>query len=318
MTIPEQKPSLVVVGSHSPGIAVRVKQIPAAGETVIGWDLTEPIDGGKGTNQAIAAARLGLPTSFVGCIGRDRLGAACEQLLSDEGVDIRYLYHSESEGTGAGIIILDENGVPAMVSTIGANGELGSQQVEEALEALTGAQVMLTQFEILPEIALFAARVARQRGMITVINPAPASSVGLSDLHVADVLVPNEIEARTLLGSDSDDQLELEMVAQELLSGTKAGKVIITAGEQGIVGADCQGVWKALPPDVNVVDTSGAGDVFCAALVAGLIDGIDPREASIWACNAAALSVTIDGTIPSFPSRQDIEDFRLISRSHAH
>lgn len=314
----ERKNRLVVVGSHSPGITVRVKRIPAAGETVIGWDLIEPIDGGKGTNQAIAAARLGLTTSFVGCIGVDRLGAACKQLLSDEGVDISFLYHSEAEGTGAGIIILDENGIPAMVSTVGANGELSSQLVENALEALKDTEVLLTQFEILPEVALFAAKVARQHGMITVVNPAPAASVNLSDLEVADLLVPNEIEAKMLLGMHPDDQIELEKVAQELLSRTKAGKVIITMGEQGIVGVDSDGVWKALPPEVNVVDTSGAGDVFCAALVSGLMDGMDHREASTWACSAAALSVTIDGTIPSFPTFEEVEQFILNPFRQAH
>lgn len=307
----EIKPRLIVVGSHAPGIAVRVKRIPAAGETVIGWDLAEPKDGGKGTNQAIAASRLGLATSFVGCIGMDSLGAECESMLSEEGVDISYLSHSDSEGTGAGIIILDENGIPAMVSTIGANGELSCQQVETALEGLKDAEVLLTQFEILPEVALYAARVARHYNMTTVVNPAPASSVNLSDLEVADVLVPNELEAKVLLGIDPDDKIDLEIAAQELLSLTKSGIVVITAGERGIVGADCSGVWRALPPKVTVVDTSGAGDVFCAALAVGLTEGLDHRAASIWACKVAALSVTTGGTIPSFPTLKDIEEFNL-------
>jgi ribokinase len=232
-------------------------------------------------------------------------------MLSEEGVDISYLSHSDSEGTGAGIIILDENGIPAMVTTIGANGELSCQQVETALEGLKDADVLLTQFEILPEVALFAARVARQHNMTTIVNPAPASSMNLSDLEVADVLVPNEIEAKVLLGTDPDDKIDLEIVAQELLSLTKAGIVVITAGERGIVGADCTGVWQALPPEVTVVDTSGAGDVFCAALAVGLTGGLDHRAASIWACSVAALSVTTGGTIPSFPSLEDIEEFNL-------
>lgn len=309
----EAKSQIAVVGSHAPGIAVRVKRIPAAGETVIGWDLKESQDGGKGSNQAIAAARLGFPASFVGCIGNDRLGEECERMLRAEGVDISYLYHSDSRETGAGIIIVDENGVPAMVTTIGANEELNCQQVKTALEGLRNAKVMLTQFEIRPEVALYAASVARRHNMTTIVNPAPAALVRLQDLEVADVLVPNEVEAKMLLGFDPDSQIDLESVAQQLLSRTNAGAVVITAGDQGLVGADSSGVWRALPPKVPVVDTSGAGDVFCAALAAGLIKGLDHRAASMWACSVAALSVTREGTIPSFPTTEEIEEFKVNS-----
>ena len=308
----EKKPQIAVIGSHAPGIAIRVKRIPAAGETVIGWDLKESQDGGKGSNQAIAAARLGLAASFVGCIGKDRLGEECEHMLRAEGVDIRYLYHSSSRETGAGIIIVDENGVPAMVTAIGANEELDCQQVKTALEGLSNAKFMLTQFEIKPEVALYAAYVAHQHHMTTVVNPAPAAPVRLQDLEVADVLVPNEVEAKMLLGFDPDSQLDLESVAQQLLRRTNAGIVVVTAGEQGLVGADRAGIWRAQLPKVPVVDTSGAGDVFCAALVAGLTRGLDHRAASIWACSAATLSVTREGTIPSFPTMEEIEEFNLM------
>lgn len=302
-------PRLVVVGSHAPGIMVRVKRIPGAGETVIGWDLSQPKDGGKGSNQAIAAARLGLTTSFVGCIGMDNLGIDCENMLRDEGVDIRYLYRSDSTGTGAGIIILDEDGIPAMVTSMGANSELSFEQVESAIEGLVGAEILLTQFEILPEVALFAARVARQHGMTTIVNPAPATPVNLSDLEVADILVPNEVEAKVLLGIEPQAQIDLEPVALKLLSATKAGTVVITAGERGILCADSSGVWQAQPPEVPVVDTSGAGDVFCAALAGGLMRDMDHRDASNWACSVAALSVTRDGTIPAFPTFKEVDAF---------
>ena len=307
----EIKPRIVVVGSHAPGIAVRVKRIPAAGETVIGWDLQESKDGGKGSNQAIAAARLGVSTSFVGCIGKDGLGAECENMLRAEGVDISHLYHSESKGTGAGIIIVDEDGVPAMVTSLGANEELTGQQVEAALQEYEEAQVMLTQFEIRPEVALHAARFARRYHMITIVNPAPASPASLPDLEAADVLVPNEVEAKMMLGHEPGAQTDLETVAQILLTRTRAGRVVITAGEQGIVGADGSGVWRSLPPKVTVVDTSGAGDVFCAALAAGLTKGLDHRAASIWACSVAALSVTKEGTIPSFPTAAEVAEFNM-------
>lgn len=302
-------PQLVVVGSHAPGIQVRVKRIPTAGETVIGWDLEEVKDGGKGSNQAIAAARLGLAVSFVGCLGRDRLGAECEKMLVEEGVDISCLYRSDSEATGAGLIILDENGIPAMVSTLGANAELSIQQVEAALAELRTARILLTQFEIRPEVALHAARVARDYGMIAIVNPAPASPVSLPDLAAADILTPNEGEAKSLLGMDPATPADLEGVAQDLLFATGAGVVIITAGEQGIIGADASGVWRSAASPVAVVDTSGAGDVYCAALAAALLRGLHPRAASVWACTPAALSVTRAGTIPTFPTLAEVEAF---------
>jgi ribokinase len=302
-------PQIVVVGSHAPGIFVRVKRAPAVGETVIGWDFQEPEDGGKGSNQAIAAARLGAEVSFVGCLGTDRLGAEGERLLQKEGVDVRHISHCFTKNTGTGIIMLDEKGVPTMVTYMGANEELSCAQVEEALAELRSAKVMLTQFEILTEVALYAAQVARRYNMTTILNPAPAPPISLSELEVADVLVPNEFEAKTLLGEDPKAQIDLELVAQELFTSTKAGMVIITAGDQGIIGMDSNGIWRAQSPDVSVVDTSGAGDVFCAALAVGLTKGLNRRSASVWACTAAALSVSKKGTIPSFPTASEIDSF---------
>ena len=302
-------PQIVVIGSHAPGIFVRVKRVPAVGETVIGWDFQEPEDGGKGSNQAIAAARLGAEVSFVGCLGTDRLGAEGERLLRKEGVNVHFVRHCFTKGTGTGVIMLDEKGVPAMVTCMGANEKLSCEQVEESLSELKSAKAMLTQFEILTEVALYAAQVARRYNMTTIVNPAPASSISLSELEVADVLVPNEVEAKALLGEDPQAQIDLELVARKLFVSTKAGKVIITAGDQGIIGVDSNGVWRAQSPDVPAVDTSGAGDVFCAALAVGLAKGLNHRSASVWACSAAALSVSKKGTIPSFPTTQEVDGF---------
>ena len=307
----EFTPKIVVVGSHAPGITVQVKRIPVAGETVVGWNLEEAVDGGKGSNQSIAAARLGAPTGFVGCIGKDRRGAECERMLKAERIEISHLYKSDSVGSGAGIIILDEHGIPAMVTSLGANGDLTGQQVDSALAAYRGAEVMLTQFEIPAEVALHAARTARHYHMITIVNPAPAARIDLTDLAVADVLVPNQAEAQLLLDVEPKRRFDLELAAQELRSLTGVGVVIITAGEQGIFGADSEGVWSGLPPGVVVVDTSGAGDVFCAALAVGLTRRMHHRAASAFAGSAAALSVTKAGTIPSFPTSVELEEFNL-------
>jgi ribokinase len=286
-----------------------VQRVPVAGETVIGWDFDEPKDGGKGSNQAIASARLGVLTSFVGCVGADRLGVECEGWLREEGIDLRYLFTSKSKSTGVGFIILNEGGVPAMITSMGANEELSCAQVEIALAGLSGAKVMLTQFEIRPEVALYSAKVAHDHHMISIVNPAPATKISLTKLEVADILIPNDREAKVLLGMHPEAKIDLEEVAMELMAGSKARCVIITAGERGILGVDDVGVWQAFPPNVKVMDTSGAGDVFCAAFAVGLTKGLTQRVASKWACQVAALSVTKKGTIPSFPSAAEADEF---------
>jgi ribokinase len=301
---------MIVVGSHCPGLFVRVKRPPRAGETVIGWDYHEPVDGGKGSNQAIAAARLGLRVSFVGCVGEDRIGDDGQRWMAEAGVDTTYLYRSQSVASGVGFILLDESGVPAMVSCMGANAALSQAQIDAALQSLHGACILLTQFEILPSLALHAAREAKKQGMLTIVNPAPAPDEPLDGLDCADILAPNESEARQMLGLPLDDATPLADIAGRLRAESGAGIVLVTAGEQGVVGCDAEGTWAITPPPVQVVDTSGAGDVFCAALGVALLEGQAVRQASGWACAVAALSVTRPGTIPAYPTRAEVEQFR--------
>ena len=286
-----------------------MKRVPRAGETVIGWDFQEPMDGGKGSNQAIAAARLGAGVSFVGCVGRDRIGDDGERWMRDAGVNTRYLRRSATTASGVGFIILDHDGVPAMVTSMGANAELTQEDIDEALAGLNGARVLLTQFEIDPQIALYAARAARKRGLITIVNPAPAPDAPLAGLDVASILTPNETEAKVLIGLDPEAPIELERLAQRTREQTGVEQVIVTAGERGAVGADSSGVWRVTPPAVEVIDTSGAGDVFCAALAVGLVAGHPLRSAAQWACAVAALSVTQAGTIPAYPTQEEVTRF---------
>jgi len=302
-------PQIIVVGSHAPGLFLRVKRIPQAGETVIGWDYQEPVDGGKGSNQAIAAARLGAAVSFVGCVGQDRIGDDGERWMREAGVDTRCLRRSASTASGVGFIILNEDGVPAMVTSMGANAELSAQDIDEALARYPGAAVLLTQFEIDPDMALYAASAARQRGLIAIVNPAPAPASPLTGLEAASILTPNESEAKVLLGLDPDDPLKPVELARRLREHSGVEQLIVTLGEQGIVGANASGVWEIKPPLIDVADTSGAGDVFCAALAVRLAEGQSLKLAAGWACAAAALSVSKAGTIPAFPTRLAVEQF---------
>jgi ribokinase len=297
---------IVVVGSHAPGLFIRVKRIPKAGETVFGWDFHEPKDGGKGTNQAIASALLGAKTSFVGCFGRDRIGDAGETYLKEAGVDITWLIRDETEATGVGFILLDENGIPAMVSSIGANFKLTAKHVNDALHAMSDSKVMLTQFEIPTDVALHAAETARSLGMISIINPGPAPETPIKDLSMASILIPNEIEAQILLGREPDTVFEEEDLVKELKHTSKAEVVLITLGGNGVIGIDKNGLWRFKAMAVDVIDTSGAGDIFCASLAVAIKNGKSIREASAWACKVASLSVSKQGTIPSYPTLEEV------------
>jgi ribokinase len=305
-------PQIIVVGSHAPGLFLRVRRPPLPGETVIGWDYQEPVDGGKGSNQAIAVARLGGSVAFVGCLGNDRIGDDGARWMAQAGVDLAYLKRTAT-ATGLGFIMLDERGVPAMVSSLGANAELDQAWVQAALDGLRGGRALLTQFEIPLEVALYAARQARRRGMIAIVNPAPAPEIPVEGLDCADVLVPNESEAALLLGLPPDQALTPDRLAYRLRQESGASVVLVTLGGQGVAGCDDQGAWTMLPPLVEVADTSGAGDVFCAALAVALVEGKSVRGASAWACAVASLSVTRPGTIPAYPTRTEADAFARLN-----
>jgi ribokinase len=305
----ENNPEIIVVGSHAPGILMHTERIPVAGETVMGWGFEEPVDGGKGSNQAIAASRLGARTAFIGCVGKDRIGQQARELMDNSGVETRCLYEVNDTPTGLGFIILNRNGVPAMVSSDGANGVLDESMVRTGFECLGNPKVLLTQFEIRPEIAIYAAKVARNNGSISIINPAPAAKVNLKDLAIANILVPNETEAKTLLGLDLDVDVKGIDLAKELKDKTGCDVVLVTLGESGVAGSDDYGTWTVSSPQVNSVDTSGAGDVFCAALATGLVHGMTIRTSTNWAVQVASLSVARSGTIPSFPTLHEVEKF---------
>lgn len=308
----DSKPEIVVVGSHAPALFLRVKRIPKPGETVIGWDFQEQKDGGKGSNQAIAAARLGARVGFVGCVGEDRIGYQGKAWLETDGVNIKYLEALSSKASGVGFIVLDEEGIPAIVTSKGANDNISTQLVDQALDDFDSAKVLLTQFEIPINIALYALQKARRKGMLSILNPAPAPEEPISEYDNVSILVPNEYEAKLLLGIDLHDEYPCRKLVHELRNKTKVECVIVTLGENGAVGEDRDGLWKVDAPKVSVVDTAGAGDAFCAALGVYMLKGMATREASKWACKIAGLSVTKAGTIPAFPTINEVQKYLLV------
>ena len=298
----------MVVGSHGVGQVIRVERLPVAGETICSLSYDVSPDGGKGSNQAIAIGRLGGTAAFVGVVGRDNLGDLGERWLQEAGVDTRFLMRSDTRGTSTGIIIVDADGMNTIIDCgHGPEDELTVDCVESCVRSLEGAKVLLTGFEIPVASALHAARVAKELGMVTVVNPGPAPSEAMGCLSFVDILVPNESEGKLIAHLDVNASYPPMDLAREIRDSCAAGCVIVTLGADGSVGLDAKGLWTVKATHVPVVDTTGAGDAFCAALACGLATGKSAREASEWASIVAAHSVSRCGSIPSFPTTAEVD-----------
>lgn len=304
-----ERTRFVVVGSHVQGLFMRVPHFPAADETVLGWDFKEALDGGKGSHQAIACARLGLPTSFVGRVGKDRLGDAGAQWMTDAGVDLTYLARSEKSATGCGFVMINPRGVPAITTAMGANEELSPADVDRAESVLAQARMVLVTFEIPVATALYALRRAKELGADTLLTPGPAEPLPPEALAGLDILVPNQTEANILTGRPPDDAAAPADLASRLQQYFNLRWVVITLGEAGALVAD--GAIQELVPafKVEVVDTPGAGDAFTAGLAFGLAVGAPLVEAVRFGCLTAARAVTVRESIPSFGTLQEVLAF---------
>jgi ribokinase len=294
---------VVVVGSVNVDLVVVTPRLPGPGETVTGGDVARH-HGGKGGNQAVAAARLGVPVAFVGAVGADDFGVAARTALEAEGIDVSHLATADRP-TGVALIVVDERAENLIAVAPGANGAVAATAVAAALEALVlgPGDVLLACSEI-PAAAVRAALVAARRaGAIAVLNPAPADRVDASAIALAHVLTPNETELAMLAGSGSP-----EGVARSLLAGPPAGRsIIVTLGAAGVLVVAGDGPALAIPRwPVRPVDTTGAGDAFNGALAAGLAEGRDLAVAATRAVAAAGLSTTRPGARGGMPTAAEL------------
>jgi len=304
-----ERTGVVVVGSHVQGLFMRVTHFPTADETVLGWDYKEALDGGKGSHQAIACARLGLPTHFVGRIGKDRLGDTGAKWMSDAGVDLTYLCRSETVATGCGFVMINPEGVPAITTAMGANEEFSPADVDRATPVLARAKLVLVTFEIPVGTALYAVRRAKELGAFTILTPGPAEPLSSDALAGLDLLVPNETEANILVGHPADESTSPADLVRRLREYFGLQQVVITMGEAGAYVAD--GADEQMVPafKVEVLDTPGAGDAFTAGLSFGLAAGAPLMEAARFGCLTGARAVTVRESIPSFGTLAEIQDF---------
>lgn len=296
---------VLVVGSLNMDLVVRTQALPGPGQTVAGANFaTAP--GGKGANQAVAAARLGAQVSMVGCVGDDANGRALRQALLDDSIACDGVRTVSQVPTGVALITVDTQGQNTIVIVAGANAALTTEQVDAFESAILAADVVVCQLEVPEAVVGHTLARARALGKTVILNPAPATGpLPAQWLPWVDYLVPNESEAQLLSGVSVLGQEGAEAAAQALLA-RGAGKVLVTLGEAGALLASVNGVEHFPAFKVTPVDATAAGDTFIGAFAAALAQGSAEVEAIRFAQQAAALSVTAEGAQPSIPHRHKV------------
>lgn len=291
---------VVVVGSLNMDLVARAERLPRGGETLAG-DSFFTAPGGKGANQAVAAARLGASVAMIGNVGDDAYGQQLRQALQDEGVDCQAVAICEGVSSGLALIVVDAASQNAIVIIAGGNGQLTAESVERFDALLQQAEVVVCQLEVPPATVAWTLARGRELGKTVILNPAPASGQLPTDwfAHI-DYLIPNESEAEALTGLPVTD-LDSARRAAERLREWGAGKVIVTLGAQGALFVSAAGDRHFPANRVNAVDTTAAGDTFVGGFAAGLACGLEEGEAIVRGQRAAALSVTRVGAQPSIP-----------------
>jgi ribokinase len=300
------KQGIAILGIFVADLAFRAGRQPVMGETLMGSGFKMG-PGGKGSNQAVAAARAGGKVSFISRLGKDAFGDIAVATWRAEGIS-PHIAIAADEPTGAAyIFVSDETGENAIIVVPGAAGGLSPQDVEAARSAIEGAKLFVTQLEQPIDAARRGLEIARASGAITVFNPAPAAPVPDDIYALCDYVIPNETEAAALTGLPVDTEDQARKAGDALLA-KGAGTALITLGARGALLHSAQS--SVLIPSFNagkVVETAGAGDAFVGAFASALAEGMEPAAAARFGCAAAGISVTRPGTAPAMPMRAEIE-----------
>ena len=293
---------IVVVGSFNTDLVSYMQRMPRPGETVHG-DTFMTGAGGKGSNQAVAAARLGAEVTFIGRLGKDVFANLAYEIWDAEGINSDYVVQDEETATGVAPIFVDSAGENMIVVVLGANSRVQSSDIDAARERIAAADVLVAQLEINTDMVTYALQVAKEVGITTILNPAPAAPIARETIQLADFLTPNETELESLSGGPVSD---VEAAARALMTRDDQ-TVVVTMGAQGaqIVSRDQSDLQPTL--NVDVLDTTGAGDAFNGALAVGLAEGKTLNDAVRFANATAALCVTKAGAAGSAPYRADVD-----------
>jgi len=294
---------ILVIGSLNADLVVRAPRFPKAGETISGEDL-QILPGGKGANQAVAAARQGVKTAMVGRVGNDSFGPFLLNSLKSDAVDItNVLVHDSATGTAT--IIVDSNGQNSIVLSAGANGKVSIRDIDSLT---VDAKILLLQLEIPLETVIHAAKWGKEKGMTVVLNPAPARALPDELISNADFILPNETELNSLTGVPVRDLASAEQAARKLLK-RGAQHVIVTLGENGALAVTREQVIQSNSYKVSVVDTTAAGDAFIGGFASALLRGLELKEAVKYSNACGALAATKFGAQPSLPNKEETEEF---------
>ena len=303
-----------VIGSLSCDLVMQVPRRPEKGETIIGTSFNMFV-GGKGNNQALAAARCGANVSFVGKVGKDNFGDKIEEKLKDNGIDCRFLFRDPEVGTGIADILVDADGDNSISIAPQANGRLTPADIDQARDVLALSKYVLLQLEIPLPTVIHAAKLAKQLKLTVILNPAPAPAEGLPDelLALVDIIAPNQTEAEILTGIKVVD-IPSGIAAAKALQAKGLKQVIITMGEMGALLIDENSIAHMTPSfEVQVKDTTAAGDAFCGSFLAALARGETLTNTMIYACAAGALATTKLGAEPSLPTLAEVQE---LAKSH--
>ena len=302
----EHRGRVAILGIFVADTAYRADRQPKMGETILGKGFALG-PGGKGSNQAVAVARLGSPVSFISRVGDDAFAKMAREMWVAEGVSPLVESDPNSFTGAAYIFIDDESGDNAIIVVPGAARDISPEDLERNRASIESATIFLTQLETPVEAAKRGLEIARSAGVTTILNPAPAADLETSILELCDYLVPNESEAELLTGIKVCDLKAAKDAAAELKKrGAKS--VIVTLGENGAFLYDgLNAVHVPAFSAGDVIETTGAGDCFCGAFAHALNQGFSALESTKFACAAASISVTRPGTAPSMPHRNEVD-----------
>ncbi|BAY20719.1 ribokinase [Calothrix sp. NIES-2100] len=300
--------SIIVFGSINIDLVATVPRLPMAGETLLGHNFVQ-VPGGKGANQAVALARLGIPTHMVGRVGTDSFASELLYNLQNSGVETDNVSIDETVSSGVALIAVDDRGENQIIIVPGANGRVNQEDVERLSDLLPNSTALLLQFEIPIAAVVAAAKAAHQAGVKVILDPAPAQSHVPDELYpLVDIITPNEVEAGQLVGFPVNDQESAKAAAAILLQrGVKCA--IAKLGAKGVFCATAEESFFVPVFPIQVVDTVAAGDAFNGGLAAALYTGLSLHQAVVWGAAAGALAATKPGAQTSLPDRLTFDAF---------
>jgi ribokinase len=305
------QPQIFVVGSFIMGLTIEVSRLPVAGETLMGHSFNQDV-GGKGFNQAMAAARAGAKVKIIMCIGRDNFGNAAKKAMREEDISADHLFELENEKTGCGFVSLMESGDNAIIIDAAANNKLSAAMIRMAGEEIAKSSIVMAQLEIPDEGVEEAFMIAKAHNCLTILDPAPAREIPLNILRNTDILTPNETEAKIMLGIAPGEHLPTKELAGMLLQ-TGVRTIIMTRGSEGALIITQDDIKNIPAPKLDIKDTIGCGDCFNGNLAKALSDGKTIEEAVSLAIYAGSYSAQYLGVSKGLPNagqlRQFIETF---------